>query len=200
MSKILDFNSLWQIAFAVNAIFVYFELAPALERKFKGVNAVGKSVIDDFIEDKDRRYINNYGWKSILFNFTNWIWKLKLLSIINSIVALLLIIIAGFSPEAELGWYFLGVIILILFTPIIAIPGIIRYVFPIYKLKCIEEAIKNILDRDGEKSELISQNSRRYKIAIEYIKVAEFGPSFFVKRNKEFSNEEVFREFEQLND
>ena len=183
MSKILDFNSLWQIAFAVNAIFVYFELAPALERKFKGVNAIGKSVIDDFIEDKDRRYINNYGWKSILFNFTNWIWILKLLSIINSIVALLLIIIAGFSPAAELGWYFLGVIILILFTPIIVIPGIIRYVFPIYKLKCIEEAIKNILDRDGENSELISQKSRRYKIAIEYIKVAEFGPSFFVKRN-----------------
>jgi len=32
MINISDFNSLWEIAFAVNAILVYFELTPALEK------------------------------------------------------------------------------------------------------------------------------------------------------------------------
>ena len=195
MSKIIDFNSLWEISFAVNAIFVYFELAPALERKFNGINAIGRSTIDELIEEKDRRYVNTYGWRSVAVGFMIWLRILKSLSLLNSIVALLLIIIAGFSPESELGLFVFGTIILMLFTPIIAIPGIIRYIFPAYKLKCIEEAINKILDRENGDPELMSKKSRRYKIAIEYIKMSEFGLSLFVKRNKEFSNKEVFEEF-----
>jgi len=196
MFKIIDFNSLWEIAFAVNAIFVYFELKPALERKFKGINAIGRSVIDDYMDENDRRYVNNYGWKNVLFGFAIWIKILRSLSVLNSIVALFLIIIAGFSPESEIGWFLIGIIILLLFVPIITIPGIIIFAFPVYKLKCIEKAVQKIIDR--EKGEPNLKKWRRYKIAIEEIKITEFGPSIFVKRNKEFSNEEVYSEFESL--
>lgn len=198
MLRLIDFNSLWEIAFAVNAILVYFELTPALESKFKGVNAIGRSTIDELLEEHDRVYVNTYGWKSVLFGYVIWIKRLKIFSVVNSVVALLLIITAGFSPEAEIGWPVLGFIIFVLFTPILVIPGIILYAFPLYKLKCIEEAIQKLIDRENGEPKLKENKSRRYRIAIEYIKLTEFGHSLFVKRNKEFSNEDLFGEFNDL--
>ena len=198
MSKIIDFNSLWEIAFAINAIFVYFELTPVLKRKFKSINAIGRNVIDEMIEKQDRRYINTYGWKSFLFGYTIWVLRLKVMSIFNSLLAIFLIIFAGFKPESVIGSFYLVIIILILFTPILIVIAIFRYGFPFYKLKCIEEAIQNILDRDIEDSTILINKKRRYKIVIEYIKLTEIGPSFFIKRNKEFSTSEIFQEAREI--
>lgn len=195
MSKIIDFNSLWEIAFATNAIFVYFELVPALERKFNGVNAIGANVINELIEEQDRKYINTYGWRSVLFGYVTWIGRLKAMSAFNSFIAILLLIVAGFSPESALGGFYLVIIILILLVPIIIVPTIIICAFPLYKLKCIEEAVQKILSRDEGEPILLNKKKRRYKIAVEYIKLTEFGSSFFVKRSKEFSDDEIFQEF-----
>jgi hypothetical protein len=196
--KIIDFNTLWEIAFAINAIFVYFELTPALDRKFNGVNEIGRRVIDKLIEEQDRRYINSYGWRSLLFGYVIWVKRLKTMSVFNSIVAIFMVIIGGFNPETALNSVYIAIIIIILYIPILLIPAIILISFPNYKLKCIEEAVQKILDRDDSNPTILSYKKRRYKIAIEYIKITEFGLSFFVKRNKEFSDADIFHEIEEL--
>jgi hypothetical protein len=197
MINISDFNSLWEIAFAINAIFVYFELTPVLERKFNGINAIGSSIINKLAEEEDRRYINTYGWRSALFGYSIWVARLKNISALNSLVAIILIIIAGLSPGSTLGVSFTTIIILILFTPILAIPAILIYVFPAYKLKCIEKAVYEIIERECGNSKALTKKQRRYQIAVEYIKLTEFPFSPFVKRNKLFSNEEIFAEVDE---
>ncbi len=194
MVNISNFNSLWEIAFAINAIFVFFELAPLLERKFIGTNSLGKSIIDKMIAEEDQSYINNYGWRSIIFGHFLWLSRLKWLSALNSAIAIILIVIAGFNPTSTLGSLSICIIILILFTPIVLIPAIILYKLPLYKLKCIEEAIENILNRENQEQEAIAAKARKYKISLEYIKLIEFNSSPWVRRNAEFSDSEILEE------
>lgn len=194
MIKISDFNTLWEIAFAVNALFVYFELTPVLERKFKGINAIGISIINKMMDEQDRTYVNTYGWRSVLFGYYIWVSSLKSVSVINSLVAIILIIVAGFIPDKSLGNLFITIIILILFTPVLAIPVIIVYGFPAYKLKCIEEAVHKIIERESCGTATLANKARRYNIAVEYIKMTEFALLPFVKRDKNISDEEIFKE------
>lgn len=142
-----------------------------LKKKFKGINAIGNSIINKMAEEQDRKYINTYGWRSVL-----------------------IIIFSGFSPESVTGVFFTTIIILILFTPVLAIPAIIIYGFPTYKLKCIEEAVSNILERERGDSAAPTNKARRYRIAVEYIKMTEFAFSPFVKRDKKFSDSEILEE------
>ena len=93
MYKFSEFNSLWEIGFAINAVFVFFELQPFLEKKFIGTQSLGSEIINQFILKKHRHRVNTRGWRSLLFGYTIWLRRLKALSVINSIVALLLIII-----------------------------------------------------------------------------------------------------------
>ena len=80
------------------------------------------------------------------------------------------------------------------FTPVLAISAIIIYGFPTYKLNCIEKAVSAILERECGDSITLTNKQKRYRIAVEYIKMTEFAISPFVKRNKEFSDEEIFKE------
>ena len=145
-------------------------------------------------EEQDRKYINTYGWRSVLIGYFTWVSRLKTISVFNSLVAILIIIFSGFSPESVTGVFFTTIIILILFTPVLAIPAIIIYGFPTYKLKCIEEAVSNILERERGDSAAPTNKARRYSIAVEYIKMTEFVFSPFVKRDKKFSDSEILEE------
>jgi hypothetical protein len=193
MSNISNFNSLWEIGFSVNAIFVYFELTPILERKFNSFNAIGRKIIDEMIEENDRKYINTYGWRNILFSYAIWVSRLQAMSALNTIAAIFLIIVAGFNPELVLRDFSIALVILILFTPIVVIPVIILYGLPLYKLKCIEEAAQKILERDNSNPETLAGKTRKYRTIIEYIKLTEFSRFPLVKRNKEFSDDEIFQ-------
>jgi len=145
-------------------------------------------------EEQDRKYINTYGWRSVLIGYFTWVSRLKTISVFNSLVAILIIIFSGFSPESVTGVFFTTIIILILFTPVLAIPAIIIYGFTTYKLKCIEEAVSNILERERGDSAAPTNKARRYRIAVEYIKMTEFAFSPFVKRDKKFSDSEILEE------
>ena len=52
MFKIADFNSLWEIGFAINAIFVFFELQPFLEKRFSGIHSIGRDAIKRVFKGK----------------------------------------------------------------------------------------------------------------------------------------------------
>lgn len=195
MYKIADFNSLWEIGFAINVIFVYFELQQFLEKRVTGIQSIGRETIDKIILEKHRHRVNICGWKRLLFGFVIWLQRLKFLSIINSIVALMLIIISGYNPDAAFGNIFSTFIIILMFAPILVITAIILYLFPIYKVKCIEYEINRIIEMNQTTDDLSDNMIQKYKAVIEYIKFSaiHFPFSFFVKRDKSMSIEEVFR-------
>ncbi len=196
MIEISNFNSLWEIAFATNAIFVYFDLLPVLERKFKGTQSLGAKFIGLVVPEKDLEYINTYGWRSLLFGYTVWISRLKSLSVINSIIAIFLVILAGYSPKLDLGFTNI-LIIIVLFVPVILIPAIVVYGLPLYKLKCIEEAVYIVLERDNLEPATKEVRIRKNRIAIEFIKLTTFPFLFYLIRNKELTVKEVLEEFNQ---
>jgi hypothetical protein len=168
MIKIADFNSLWEISFGVNAIFVYFELAPRLEQKFKGINAIGKNIVEEINQEEDQSFVITYGWRSLFLGYFIWILQLKKLSIINSFISLLLIAVAGFNPESGLSVLTVCITILTLFTPVVCIPIIILYFFPKYKSACLKEAIEKLALRLDDSSEGQEQK-QKYKDAIDRI-------------------------------
>lgn len=195
MYKIADFNSLWEIGFAINVIFVYFELQQFLEKRVTGIQSIGRETIDEIILEKHRHRVNICGWKKLLFGYVIWLQRLKFLSIINSIVALMLIIISGYNPDAAFGNVFSAFIIILMFAPILVITVIILYLFPIYKVKCIEYEINRIIEMNQTTDDLSDNMIQKYKAVIEYIKFSaiHFPFSFLVKRDKSMSIEEVFR-------
>ena len=193
MHKIADFNSLWEIGFAINVIFVYFELQPFLEKKFTGIQSIGRDIIDRIILKEHRRRVNNCGWHRLVFGFAIWLQRLKLLSIINSIVAIILIIISGYNPDATFGNIFSTFIIILMFAPILVITVIILCFLPIYKFRCIEYEINRIIEMDQTTGDLNDAMIQKYKAVIEYIKYGgiPFPSSLFVKKDKNMSFEEI---------
>lgn len=192
MLQIESFNSLWEIAFAINAVFIFFELAPFCEKKFIGANSLGDSVICKVVKEEDQRYVKIYGWKSLLFGYTIWISRLKLLSIINSLLAISLIIIAGFDNSSDISLLLFCVLVAVLFTPIVVIPLLALILIPLYKFYCIKEAIYNLTNREvPDSDELISRN-KKYNLIVEYIKRYELTGVFWLKRDGNISDEELF--------
>jgi len=196
MYKIADFNSLWEIGFAINAVFVFFELQPFLEKRFLGIHSIGEDIINRVFKGKDRSYVITNGWRNLAWGYGIWMGRLRKLSIINSLVALVLIIVSGYWPDAKFGVTTSLLIIILLFAPILIITGIIVYYLPIYKFKCIENAIKTIMKREQAGDDFDKNQIRKYKAAIECINRDHFFGSVFIKRDKRISNEEVYRIYE----
>ncbi|WP_435235094.1 hypothetical protein ACR30L_15210 [Psychromonas sp. PT13] len=191
MLRIENFNSLWEVAFAVNAIFVFFDLVPRLNKFFHGSNELGDYTIKTMLNEEDYRYVSTYGWKSILFGYVKFVFTLKLLSLFNSFFALVLIIIAGFNSSFQIGVLPFCFIVAILLIPVVIIPLVILYFLPRYKLLCLIEAIENIINRDNLDSEDILVRNKKYKIAVEYMKRFEFPYILGIKRNPDISNKEI---------
>jgi len=68
---------------------------------------------------------------------------------------------------------------------------------PIYKLKCLEEAVRNLAERKEADLVGADQKIKRYKLANEYIKPNEFTFLYLIRRNREYSEIEVLREAEK---
>ncbi len=176
MYQIINFNSVLEIGFAVNAILVIFELESYLEKRFKKIQGLGRNEINLFVKERDQYHINNYGWRSLAFGYVIWIGRLKLISIFNSLLCLLLLLYAGYNPEVEVGLLTSMAILLLIFLPVLIITFIILYALPYYKFKCIKAAIASILARekkdldDGE-YEIIE---KKYHSLISFIKYTNF--------------------------
>jgi len=124
MYNLSDFSSVLEIAFAFNAILVFFELQKLIEQKYKDINNIG-DVISIFFDKKDWHYINTYGWKSHLFIYSIWIGRLKVISIINSILALILLIYSGINPNISFELYSIILLLALLFLPVVLITYIL---------------------------------------------------------------------------
>ncbi|MCF8075992.1 MAG: hypothetical protein K9L23_17530 [Desulfotignum sp.] len=196
MYKIGDFNSLWEISFAINAIFIFFELQPVLEKKFIGMQTIGSDAIERFIKKDDQRYVNTYAWKSLSFAFVVWLGRLKLYSIVCSLLSITLIIIGGFNPNFSFGFIGICVLIIIQFLPIVVIPSIILYLFPKYKLRCINEAIGKLIEKQQNDADFIDKHLMQYQYLVDYINLFRLPFSVFQRTKKKISNKELFDIFD----
>lgn len=197
MYKISDFNSLWEIGFAINAIFVFFDLQPLLKKKFKSTQSLGSSEIDKYILKEDQRYVNTYGWRTLVVNYGLWLSLLKLSSIICSLLSLVLIIAGGFNPEFSFGWFTITLLIIIEFAPIVFIPYIILISLPKYKLMCIDEALKNLISKKKSDNEFIKKHMKQYKFLVDYIMHFDHSFLLLINKRKKVSMDEVFDIFHQ---
>ncbi len=82
-----------------------------------------------------------------------------------------------------------------MFAPILVITTIILSLLPIYKIRCIEYEINRIIEMDQTTGDLNDDMIQKYKAVIEYIKYFDihFPFSFFIKRDKSRSIEEIIR-------
>ncbi len=192
MYKIANFNSLWEIGFAINIIFVYFELQPFLEKKFINIQTIGKEIIDRFIIEKHRHNINISGLRGLTFGYVIWVHRLKYLSIFNSLLSIALICIGGYNPEAEFGVSLSTLIIVLIFAPTTVIPMIILFFLPILKIESIENSITRIIESNKDTHELSDENVKQYKAVLEYIKFRAFPFLYLIKKNESMPIEEVF--------
>jgi len=176
MYQIINFNSALEVGFAVNAILVLFELKSYLEHRFKKIQRLGRDDINLFVKERDQHYINTYGWKPLIFGYAIWIGRLKIISIFNSLLCLVLLIFAGYNPEAEFGLLSSLALLLFIFLPVSVITFIIIYGLPNYKFKCIKIAITNILEREKKENEDSEYGiiEKRYLSLINFIKFTNF--------------------------
>jgi hypothetical protein len=198
MYKISNFSSLWEIGFAINAVFVFFELQPFLENKFKGMQSIGTDIINKFIRLEDQRYVNTYGWRSLVFGYATWLGRLKLYSVLCSLMSLVLIIVGGFNPDFSFGIFGISTLIVIQFFPIVFISYIILYYLPKYKILCIEEATIKLIEMYQNDNNFIINHMKQYKYLVNYIIV--FRPLFSkkIKTKNEISYQEPFELFDEF--
>ena len=197
MYKIANFSSLWEIGFAVNAIFVFFELQPVLEEKFRGIQSIGSDIIKMYVRVEDQRYILTYGWKSIAFGYVIWLGRLKLYSIFCSLSSIFLIIIGGFNPDFSFGFIEICVSIVLIFLPVIAILSIILYFLPKYKIKCIHEATSKLIEKYQNDQSFKTNYLNKYKHLADFIEFLRNPALTFFKSKKKKTFTELFEIFNE---
>lgn len=154
MYKLIDFGNVWGIGFAINAMFVYFELSNYLNYFFeKHVLNLGSEELDNFFGNIDKRYILKKSIFRFQLGYDTWMIRLKFISIFNSSLSLFILIYCGFNPNAQFGFLIIIFTILLIFIPVIFIPLIIIHFFPSYRLEAYKRAITNIINKKENLSE-----------------------------------------------
>ena len=168
MHYLSDFNSVFEVAFAINAVLVYFELSPNIDEHFKKLlySDPGPSILQtedgQFIEetdvffvgtDEEKAFVRNFGWKSIVFKFANFKSILKAISFVVSFFALALLIVAGFMPDFKAQTFVMIIILIFLFVPVSSLTFYYYISFPRLKRFAASEARQEL---DRRKKEGIS--------------------------------------------
>jgi hypothetical protein len=193
MTSLSNFNSVLQIGFAVNALLYFFDLKQALEDYFKNKTLkLGDSEISWHLDEKDRNFISSYGWRALAFGYVIWMSRLKTLTVLDSILSLCLLIFSGFNPTFEIGNFFIFAMLLVLFIPVTFITLVIIYGLPFYKLSCMKNATKKILERDRQTigEDEYTKREERFDVLIKFIEFRSFPLIYSLKniRNKEATN------------
>ena len=165
MLNLSDFNSVFEVAFAINVVLVYFELSPKIEDHFKNLicSDPGPSVLQTedgrFIEETDvffvgteeeKRFVCTYGWRAILFKFANFKIILLVTSFIISLFALVLLITSGFLPYFKLPTFVMVLFLIFLFIPVTYLTIYYFISFPKLKRYAVSEARKELNRRKKE--------------------------------------------------
>jgi len=160
-----DFNSVFEVAFAINVVLVYFELSPKIDNHFKNLicSDPGPSALQTedgrFIEetdvffvgtDEEKTFVCTFGWRSILFKFAKFKIILLVASLVISLFALALLITAGFLPDFKLPTFVIVLILIFLFVPVIYLTIYYFISFPKLKRYAVSEARKELNRRKKE--------------------------------------------------
>jgi len=117
MNKLSDFSSVFEVAFAVNAVFYIFTYAPLAESEIdKRLNQLNK-----LFKRADKVGVRRGDFPIFWYSKVKF-WGSKLVvgaySIFASAIALLLLVVSGFNPELEISSFWVIVILLSLFVPV----------------------------------------------------------------------------------
>ena len=168
MITLSDFNSVFEVALAVNGLLVYFDISPRIDDHFQKLLPSDpgpfelKTKDGQFVEkddvffvgtDKEKAFVKRFGWRSILFKFADFKALLLFISAFNSLFALALLIVAGFLPTAKILTVFMVLMLICLFIPVTYLILYYYISFPKLKKHAASEARKEL---DRRKKEGIS--------------------------------------------
>lgn len=100
MATISDFNSLWEVGFAVNAVFVFFDYSDYLDKKMKEIEEIGDEYLQQYFNHSKfsiggvpyRNII--YKWLPIKMNIQKH--DLKTFSVFNTLFSLVLLLMSSY--------------------------------------------------------------------------------------------------------
>lgn len=189
-----NFSSVFEIAFAFNAIMVIFELQKLLEKKFKKIQKIGNIELKSTLHKSDYKYISNYNWKGLAFKYVLLIGRLKIFAFLNSTIALCLLIISGFNPDFRMQMLILIIILIMLFLPILYITYLISYKLKKEKIVSLYTAVDNLIETSQEFNEEDLDNIRKDYYSV--IKVIELTNLMLFLIKKE-GKSKLFNSFER---
>ncbi len=145
MATLSDFNSLFEVSFAVNATFIFFDYLKYQEKRLYKILDIGKEELGyHFSETKEEiggwSYANAINkWFPVKYYLETQI--LKLFGVVNTVISFLLLVLSGLLQSLNFWPLFSIPILLLLFGPITYNVFKVHYTYP----KAIISSIENIL-------------------------------------------------------
>lgn len=118
MVTISNFNSIFEASLGINAIFVIFDLLPKIDKEFLSSTSIPPDLWEPEMSKEEERFISTYGWKTYAFSYSIMRSWIKYITMINSALSLLILIFAGFSPEYRISDTLMGLVLILLLSPV----------------------------------------------------------------------------------
>jgi len=148
MVELSGFSSVFEITFALNALFFFFEFVPEFDRRFTRLGRKWFAIIK---RRSDRVNMGNEQGIAtgipLLYSDARFITLL--ISLINSVISLCLLILVGFFPDLAIGW---GWIVLVL---ALLIGG------PVWRMQIHSKLFKIVEDSIEKHQQLYYEGQRR---------------------------------------
>jgi|GEM_PF-2149990 len=128
MVNITNFTSVFEISFAINALFYFFDVLP--KQRNKDLSELAEfDRITQKLKDGGFEGLGNKYFKEGLIQYNSkLIVVLSIVTLFNSALSLALLIWVGFSPNLCAPWYILAVVLFTLFVPaVILYPIAVKY-------------------------------------------------------------------------
>ena len=172
MATISDFNSLWEVGFAVNAIFIFFDYNHYVDNKIKEIQEIGDEYLNQYF-DKTKF---NFSTMSCANLFYKWLpvkchvqkQILKIFSIFNSLLTFIMLLVSSYFANMHFSVIFSVPIVLIIFGPLLHNVVNINFILP----KAVIEATFIMFDNRLEEwgSTLNKEEFKSQKEKIDMVK------------------------------
>lgn len=151
MVTLSNFSSVFEIAFAINALFYLFDLVPLFESKIHERFKVSKELAKKKAEATNDHSCYPIGLV-IGSTYSPVASILKFTSIIFSMLSLSLLIFSGFYPNSQITPFWMVILLLVLFSsPLFAVMNYSKAMFEIYSMEqAMEQQIREVKDREYE--------------------------------------------------
>lgn len=140
MIPISNFNSVIEVSIAINALFVFFDLLPKMDKHFQYLMQIPPDLWEPGMSKEEERYITTYGWKTYGFSYARARNKIKTISLINSVFSLLLLVFSGFVPDYQVSKSLVCIVLSLLLAPVLIWSLYFYIVYPKFRRSLAEKA------------------------------------------------------------